>query len=95
MVLPPPNWSRISALKGQLTAKARIFRALSSGGWIPGKYLSDVGGTLDPRTRCARLRDLGLPVESRPSKTSALYEFRIRPDFLDKLDAATQERKTA
>jgi hypothetical protein len=88
---PLAQWDKILALRDQDTRKAKVFRALSYGGWIPGQHLVDVGGGYDARTRCSRLEDLGVPIESRPSKTSTLYERRIPTAFL--LAHAEKERQ--
>ena len=92
---PKAKWPEILALQDQDTRKAKVFRALSYGGWIPGQHLVDVGGGYDARTRCSRLEDLGIPVESRPSKTSTLYERRIPEMFLMAYEEMTRQRRTA
>jgi len=80
---PNARWTKILELRDQDTAKARVFRTLLSGGWVPGEKLEAAGGGWDFRSRCARLRDLGIPVESRPSQVGrACHEFRIPEMFL-------------
>jgi hypothetical protein len=92
---PDAKWAEILALRDQDTRKAKVFRALSYGGWIPGQHLVDVGGGYDARTRCSRLEDLGIPIESRPSKTSTLYERRIPEMFLMAYEEKLRERRSA
>jgi hypothetical protein len=92
---PQAKWTEILALQGQDTRKAKVFRALSYGGWIPGQHLVDIGGGYDARTRCSRLEDLGIPIESRPSKTSTLYERRIPEMFLMAYEEKLNERRSA
>jgi hypothetical protein len=79
---PSAKWPEILALLDQDTRKAKVFRRLLPGGWVPGALLEAAGGGWDYRSRCARLRDLGVPVESRPSRTSSCHEFRIPEIFL-------------
>jgi hypothetical protein len=80
---PNAQWDKILQLRDQDTAKARVFRTLLPGGWVPGERLEAAGGGWDFRSRCARLRDLGVPVESRTSQVGrACHEFRIPEMFL-------------
>ncbi len=80
---PGARWPEILALRDQDTRKAKVFRALLPGGWIPGERLEAAGGGWDFRTRVARLRDLEIPITSRPSITgSACHEFNIPQMFL-------------
>jgi hypothetical protein len=92
---PQAKWPEILALRNQDTRKAKVFRRLLPGGWIPGALLEAAGGGWDYRSRCARLRDLGVPVESRPSKTSSCHEFRIPEMFLCAHEEMTRQRRTA
>ncbi|MCL5884707.1 MAG: hypothetical protein M1377_05120 [Deltaproteobacteria bacterium] len=79
---PLAKWDKILALRNQDTAKAKVFRALLSGGWIPGEKLEAAGGGWDFRTRASRLRDLGIPVESRSVTESPCNQYRIPQAFL-------------
>ena len=92
---PLAQWDKILQLQAQDTRKAKVFRALSYGGWIPGQHLVDIGGGYDARTRCSRLEDLGIPIESRPSKTSTLFERRIPEMFLMAYQEKLRERRSA
>lgn len=77
------QWDKILQLRSQDTAKAKVFRALLPGGWVPGEKLEAAGGGWDFRTRAARLRNLGIPVESRESTEGrACHEFNIPELFL-------------
>jgi biotin operon repressor len=84
LFFPTARWPAILRLDSD-TAKGRVFLALRSGGWISGERLADVGG-FDFRTRASRLRDLGIPVETEPSKTSPCYRYRIPPAFIDEYE---------
>lgn len=80
---PNALWEKILALRSQDTAKAKVFRALLPGGWVPGEKLEAAGGGWDFRTRVARLRDLGIPIVSRESiEGRACHEFHIPQLFL-------------
>lgn len=80
---PAAQWEKILALRSQDTRKAKVFRALLRGGWVPGEELEAAGGGWDFRTRAARLRNLGIPVESQESPIGrACHEFRIPQTFL-------------
>lgn len=80
---PSAKWPEILALRDQNTRKAKVFRALLPGGWIPGERLEAAGGGWDFRTRAARLRDMGIPIESKESPVgAACHEFRIPQLFL-------------
>jgi len=89
------KWPEILALRDQDTRKAKVFRRLLPGGWVPGALLEAAGGGWDYRSRCARLRDLGVPVESRPSKTSSCHEFRIPEIFLMAFEEMSRQRRSA
>jgi len=90
---PGAKWDRILRLDST-TAKGRCFYALLSGGWIPGERLAEVAG-FDYRTRAARLRDLGVPIETRPSETSPCYLYRIGQNFLIEYEWKRRERRSA
>jgi hypothetical protein len=93
---PSAKWPEILALRDQDTRKAKAFRALRFGNWTPGEQLEAAGCGWDFRTRVARLRDLGIPVESRPSPTGrACNEFRISTAFLMALEEKQRERRIA
>jgi hypothetical protein len=93
---PNAKWPEILALQGQDTRKAKVFRRLLPGGWVPGALLEATGGGWDYRSRCARLRDLVVPVESRPSKTSSCHEFKIPELFLlAHAEMENERRRTA
>ena len=80
---PLAQWDKILALRSQDTAKARVFRTLLPGGWIPGERLEAAGGGWDFRTRVSRIRDLGVPIETRPSQVDrACSEYAIPKAFL-------------
>ena len=80
---PLAQWDKILALRSQDTAKAKVFRALLPGGWVPGERLEAAGGGWDFRTRVARLRNLNIPIESRPSQADrACSEYHIPQTFL-------------
>jgi hypothetical protein len=81
--LPPPDWTRINALD-RTTEKGRMFHELVSadGQWVHGTTLCDRGCGYDFRSRGARLRDIGVPVETRPAEYSPVYEYRIEPSFI-------------
>lgn len=80
---PDAKWPEILALRNQDTRKAKVFRALLPGGWVPGEKLEAAGGGWDFRTRVARLRDLKIPIESRESPVgAACHEFQIPKMFL-------------
>ena len=80
---PNAQWDKILALRHQDTAKAKVFRTLLPGGWIPGERLEAAGGGWDFRTRVSRLRELDIPIETRTSSTgSACSEYNIPTAFL-------------
>lgn len=87
------KWPEILAL-GETTAKGRAFHLLRSRGWTEGERLAQVAG-FDYRTRCSRLRDLGVPVETMPSVDSPCYLFRIPHTFLMVYEEKLRERRTA
>ena len=88
---PNAHWTKILDLNDR-TAKGRAFRLLEHGNWVPGEQLADVAG-FDYRTRCSRLRDLGVPVESRASENSACHLFRIPRTFLLVLEEKRREKR--
>ena len=90
---PNAKWTEILALS-DATAKGRVFSALRFGTWVSGERLAQVGG-FDFRTRCSRLRDLGIPVETKPSSESPCYLYRIPLAFLFAYSEKTRERITA
>ena len=80
---PDAQWDKILALRDQDTRKAKVFRALLPGGWVPGERLEGAGGGWDFRTRVARIRNLGVPVVSRESQVErACHEYHIPQLFL-------------
>jgi hypothetical protein len=80
---PLAQWDKILQLRNQDTAKAKVFRALLPGGWVPGERLEAAGGGWDFRTRVARIRNLGVPVVSRESRVErACHEYHIPQMFL-------------
>ena len=87
------KWPEILALD-HTTAKGRAFNRLRFGGWYSGESLAQVAG-FDYRTRCSRLRDLGIPVETTPSGNSPCYLYRIPTAFLMALEEKQRERKSA
>jgi len=93
---PNAQWPEILALRDQDTRKAKVFRTLLPGGWVPGEKLEAAGGGWDFRTRVARLRDLKIPIESRSSQVgTACHEFRIPEMFLMAYEEMTRQRRTA
>jgi hypothetical protein len=89
---PNAKWDKILALRDQDTRKAKVFRALRVGGWIPGETLERAGGGWDFRTRVSRLRDLDIPIISRTSPTGrACDEYHIPQTFI--LAFEEQERQ--
>jgi hypothetical protein len=93
---PSAQWDKILALRSQDTAKARVFRTLIPGGWVPGERLEAAGGGWDFRSRCARLRDLGVPVESRTSQVDrACHEYHIPQTFLLAYEEKEREKRRA
>ena len=90
---PSAKWAEILALS-HTTAKGRAFNRLRFGGWHSGESLAQVAG-FDYRTRCSRLRDLGVPVETAPQKDSPCYQFRIPTAFLMAYGEKLRERRTA
>ena len=94
---PEAKWDQILRLRDQDTRKAKVFRALRVGGWVPGEALERAGGGWDYRTRVSRLRDLKIPVVSRPSTAGrACDEYTIPTAFLMALEEKEREyRRTA
>jgi hypothetical protein len=90
---PSAKWPEILALSSA-TAKGRAFHLMRSRGWTEGERLAQVAG-FDYRTRCSRLRDLGVPVETMPSSESPCYLFRIPTAFLMAYEEKLNERRTA
>lgn len=91
---PDAQWDKILALRSQDTRKAKVFRALLPGGWVPGEKLEAAGGGWDFRTRAARLRNLGIPVESRESTEGrACHEFHIPQAFLLAFEEKEREQR--
>jgi hypothetical protein len=93
---PLAQWDKILALRSQDTAKARVFRTLIPGGWVPGERLEAAGGGWDFRTRVARIRNLGVPVESRESQVDlACHEYHIPQLFLLAYEEKEREKRRA
>jgi hypothetical protein len=70
-----------------------VFRALLPGGWIPGEKLEAAGGGWDFRTRVSRIRDLGVPIESRESQVDrACREYNIPTAFLLAYEEKVREK---
>ena len=90
---PLAKWPEILALSSA-TAKGRAFHLLRSRGWTEGERLAQVAG-FDYRTRCSRLRDLGVPVETMPSDSSPCYLFRIPTAFLLAYEEKEREKRRA
>lgn len=90
---PTAKWPEILALNSS-TAKGRTFHALRPGLWVRGEDLARVAG-FDYRTRCSRLRDLGVPVESRSVTDSPCYQFRISSTFLMAYEEMRNQRRSA
>jgi hypothetical protein len=91
LFFPSAQWEKILALD-EKTAKGRAFLLLRSRGWTEGERLAQVCG-FDYRTRCSRLRDLGIPVEAEPSAHSPCFLYRIPPAFIDEYEY--RRRKSA
>jgi hypothetical protein len=93
---PLAQWDKILRLRDQDTAKAKVFRALLPGGWVPGERLEGAGGGWDFRTRVARIRNLGVPVISRESQVDcACHEYHIPQAFLLAYEEKEREKRRA
>jgi len=92
---PDAKWPEILALRDQDTRKAKVFRALIPGGWVPGNRLEAAGGGWDFRTRVSRIRDLGVPVESKSSQVSECHDYRIPEIFLMAYEEKLNERRAS
>ena len=91
---PLAQWDKILQLRNQDTAKARAFNLLRTRGWTEGERLAEVAG-FDFRTRCSRLRDLGIPVETTASDHSPCYLYRIPRVFLMAFEEKEREKRRA